>query len=71
MAKLFIKLIEFYQKIPGNFHNNCKFQPTCSNYAITAYKRFGFIQGTFLTIKRILKCGPWSQGGFDPVPERK
>lgn len=71
ISKLIIKLIEIYQKIPGNFHNNCKFTPTCSNYAIIAYKRFGFFKGTYLTIKRILKCNPFFKGGIDLVPERK
>lgn len=71
MKRLFIRLIRFYQKIPGNFHNACKYQPTCSEYAIVALERFGTIKGSYLAFKRILRCAPWGKGGFDPVPERK
>ena len=71
MKKIAIKLIKLYQKIPGNFHSSCRFVPTCSNYAIIAYERFGFIKGSYLTIRRILRCNPLSKGGIDLVPERK
>ena len=46
----------------------CKHIPTCSNYAIGVFNEFGFFKGCFLTIKRILKCNPFSKGGYDPVP---
>lgn len=69
MKKVLIKLIRMYQKIPGNFHYACRHIPTCSNYAIEAIDRFGVIKGTFLSVKRILKCNPFSQGGIDLVPE--
>lgn len=71
MKNLLIRMIRFYQRIPGNFHNMCRYQPTCSNYAITAIERFGSVKGSFLALKRILRCAPWGKGGFDPVPERK
>ena len=71
MKKIAIKLIRLYQKIPGKLHDNCRFIPTCSNYAIIAYERFGFIKGSYLTIKRITKCNPFNEGGIDLVPERK
>ncbi|MBV70206.1 MAG: membrane protein insertion efficiency factor YidD [Myxococcales bacterium] len=45
----------------------CRFQPTCSQYAITAYRRFGFFRGSFLTLKRVCKCHPLHSGGYDPV----
>ena len=61
----------FYQKIPGNFHNHCKYIPTCSTYAIEAIKRHGCIVGMYFTIKRLLKCNPFAKGGIDLVPERK
>ena len=70
MKHLMIKLIKFYQKLPLDMHNACRFTPTCSNYAIEAIDRFGSIKGTFLSIKRILKCNPFSHGGIDLVPER-
>ena len=69
MKKILIKMIRLYQKIPGEFHNNCNFTPTCSNYAIEALKKHGTIKGLTLTIKRIIKCNPWGTYGYDPVPE--
>ena len=49
----------------------CRFYPTCSQYAEEAYKNFGSIKGTWLTIKRLLKCHPWHEGGVDLVPDGK
>lgn len=57
--------------IPGPWHNSCRFEPTCSNYAIIAIERFGVVKGSYLTIKRVLRCNPFCKGGFDPVPEKK
>lgn len=71
MKKIVIYLIECYQKIPGPFHQNCKYIPTCSNYAIEAFEKHGFWKGTYYTMKRLLKCNPFSKGGIDLVPERK
>ena len=48
----------------------CRFTPTCSAYAIEAYRKRGFFIGTLLTVWRILRCNPFSRGGYDPVPER-
>lgn len=70
MKYVLIYLIKIYQNIPGSWHNNCKFQPTCSNYAIGVLNEFGFARGTWLTIKRILRCNPWNNGGYDPIPCR-
>lgn len=47
----------------------CRFYPTCSAYGIEALKRFGTVKGGYLTIKRIVRCNPFSAGGYDPVPE--
>ena len=71
MKKCIICLIRKYQKIPGNFHNRCRFRPTCSEYAIQALNEYGLVKGMFLAIKRILKCNPFFKGGYDPVIERK
>ncbi len=48
----------------------CRFSPTCSEYSKIAYSNYGIIQGTKLTLLRILRCHPWSSGGFDPVPDK-
>lgn len=70
MKKILIKLIKLYQKIPGNFHNSCKFIPTCSNYAIEAINEYGALKGGFMSLKRIMRCNPFSKGGIDLVPKR-
>lgn len=68
MRKLAIKMIRFYQthKIYDQAH--CKYNPSCSNYAIGAYEKFNFFTASFLTFYRILRCNPFSKGGYDPVP---
>ena len=71
MKRIIIWLIKLYQRIPGPWHDYCKYQPTCSNYAIGVLNEFGLFKGLFLTIKRILKCNPFSKGGYDPVPIKK
>ena len=68
MKKIIIWLIRLYQKIPGRWHNNCRFEPTCSNYAIDAIRKYGTIKGIHLAFKRILKCRPNGSSGYDPVP---
>ena len=73
MKEFSIFLIKQYQKLPVKSHGSCKYIPTCSNYAIDALNNYGFFKGWSLSIKRILRCNPFSKGGFDPVPikERK
>lgn len=71
MKTLIIKLIKLYQATPLSCHKSCKYQPTCSNYALGVYTEYGVIKGTYLTIKRILKCNPWSKGGYDPIPLKR
>ena len=68
MKKILIWIIQLYQKIPFSSHNSCRFVPTCSNYAIEAIERFGSIKGSYLTIRRILRCNPFGKNGYDPVP---
>lgn len=47
---------------------SCRYTPTCSQYALEALKKHGPLKGFYLTIRRILRCHPWSKGGYDPVP---
>ena len=48
----------------------CRFAPSCSSYAVTAVRRYGVLHGGWLTARRLLRCHPWNDGGWDPVPER-
>ena len=68
----FTFIIRAYQYfISPLFGNRCRFYPSCSCYAIDAIQSRGLFYGLYLVLRRILRCHPWSQGGFDPVPERK
>lgn len=68
MKKVFIMLIRFYQKaISPMFPPCCRFQPTCSEYAIEALKKYGVLKGSRKAIWRILRCNPFCKGGYDPV----
>lgn len=72
MNKLMIKLINFYQqRFSHLLGKNCRYTPTCSQYAKEAYGRFNFFKATYLTIYRILRCNPFSKGGYDPVPPKR
>jgi hypothetical protein len=71
MKYILIGLIKTYQMIPLESHNRCKYIPSCSNYGIEAITKYGSIKGTLLTIKRILRCNPFSKGGYDPVIKEK
>ena len=70
MKKLVILLIQFYRIcISPLLGPRCRFQPTCSQYAVTAIDRFGLRKGGMLSVKRVCSCHPWHIGGYDPVPE--
>lgn len=69
MKKLFLRLIHFYRKFISPLKKPCcRYYPTCSYYALQAIERFGAWHGTGLAVRRILRCNPWSPGGFDAVP---
>ncbi len=66
---LIINLIKIYQRFVSPFFpSSCKFSPSCSKYGIEAINKYGVLKGSVITIKRILKCNPWSKGGYDPIP---
>lgn len=71
MKKILIFIIRFYKKHVSIYFEKmgirCKFYPTCSEYSIQALEKHGFLKGTLLSIKRILRCNPFSKGGYDPV----
>ena len=68
MRKIPILLIKFYQKAISPFlGRRCRFYPTCSEYTKQAIIKYGSVKGSFLGIKRILKCNPFSKGGYDPL----
>ena len=71
ISKLLIRLIRFYQKFMSPLlGQNCRFHPTCSQYAVEALSNHGALKGSSLAIKRILKCNPWGGYGIDNVPGR-
>lgn len=69
MRWVLIKLVRGYQYFLSPWvGSNCRFNPTCSNYAIQSIQTHGALKGTWLAIKRIGRCHPWADGGNDPVP---
>nr|WP_073021294.1 membrane protein insertion efficiency factor YidD [Clostridium sp. YIM B02506] len=68
MKRILIILIKFYKRfISPMMRSNCIYIPTCSQYAIDAIEKYGAIKGSFMAIKRILRCHPFHKGGYDPV----
>ena len=71
LTKILIKMIEGYKYlISPLLGNTCRYLPTCSEYCIESLKNFGFVKGSLLSLKRILSCHPWNNGGFDPVEKQ-
>lgn len=72
-AVLARRAVRLYQEFlsPLKMGPSCRFEPTCSNYALTALERHGLFKGLLLSIGRLLRCAPWHPGGWDPVPPRK
>ncbi|MCX6843112.1 MAG: membrane protein insertion efficiency factor YidD [candidate division WOR-3 bacterium] len=71
-ASSFLRLlVRLYQCTFGIvLPNSCRYQPTCSHYALAALTEHGAVRGTWLTLKRILRCHPFARGGYDPVPTK-
>jgi len=69
MARAVIFFIRIYQFFLSPFlGKNCRFYPSCSQYAVEALEKYGFFKGSLLALKRILRCHPFHPGGYDPVP---
>jgi len=71
VAKLIVIIIRGYQVLLSPIYGPCcRFYPSCSNYSLECVKRHGAFLGTYLTLRRLLKCHPWHEGGVDLVPEK-
>jgi putative membrane protein insertion efficiency factor len=72
LARSVIYVIELYRTMISPLRPpSCRFTPTCSQYAVDALREFGFVRGSWLSLVRLTKCGPWHRGGWDPIPERR
>lgn len=79
MRQVVLSLIRFYQKhlsfdtgiLKWLFltERTCRFEPRCSEYTYQAINKYGILRGAWLGLRRILKCSPWSAGGYDPIPK--
>lgn len=71
MRRLLIGIIKGYQFLLSPLiGQNCRFHPTCSHYAIEAINEHGVLKGGYLSVRRIIKCHPFNEGGHDPVPKK-
>jgi putative membrane protein insertion efficiency factor len=69
MNKLLINLLKAYQyAISPLLGRNCRYFPSCSDYAVEAVEKHGAMKGSWLSAKRVCRCHPWHPGGYDPVP---
>ncbi|WP_428501346.1 membrane protein insertion efficiency factor YidD [Pseudonocardia sp.] len=72
VARVMIGVLRFYKRwISPAFPPVCRFYPSCSAYGIEALQVHGVLRGSYLTVRRLLRCGPWHPGGLDPVPPRR
>ena len=70
-SNIFIVIIRVYQyTISPLLGERCRFYASCSQYALDSIRSLGVVRGIYLTVKRILRCHPWHEGGYDPVPKR-
>ena len=73
LTKIFLKIIHIYQKVNLFLINSnvkkpsCVFYPTCSEYSKQSLKKYGFLRGLFISLKRIIRCHPWQKNNFDPL----
>jgi putative membrane protein insertion efficiency factor len=72
VARVLLVPVNFYRRwISPVLPPSCRFEPSCSAYAVEALSTHGALRGSWLTVRRLLRCGPWHPGGYDPVPPRK
>ncbi len=71
LSRAMLGAVRFYRRqiSPNKGGSCCRYVPTCSQYAVTAIERYGALKGGRLAAWRLLRCNPWSKGGYDPVPE--
>ena len=69
MKEILLALVRFYRReISPMFPPRCRYIPTCSQYALEAIEKYGALKGSYLALRRILRCHPFHKGGYDPVP---
>lgn len=69
MKYVAVALLKLYKATISKWKGKrCIFTPSCSVYSMEVYMRFGFVKGSWLTLKRLVRCAPWGKGGFDPAP---
>lgn len=69
MARILIALVKAYQYLLSPFFGQqCRFYPTCSEYSIQALQKHGALRGSYYTLRRLVRCHPWCDGGHDPIP---
>lgn len=70
LARAFLLIIRFYQvTLSTLMGKECRFYPSCSHYAADAIRQYGALRGGWIGMRRIVRCNPWNQGGYDPVPD--
>ncbi len=71
LARLLHASVRGYRRLTAGRPSPCRYDPTCSAYALDAVEQHGAVRGTWLTIRRLARCHPWGGRGWDPVPEGK
>ena len=67
IGRTLVGMIRLYQRVSRYTPATCIYQPTCSEYAVQAIEKYGVLKGGWMAARRVLRCHPWSRGGYDPV----